>query len=266
MPRFARKKSSTGIYHIMLRAVNRQKIFHDREDAQRFIDTLARFEKQSGYKLYGYCLMPNHIHLLLQEGEEDLAQALKRIGVSFVNWYNNKYERVGHLFQDRFKSETVEDEPYLLVVLRYIHQNPQKAGLVSDIADYEWSSYKDYLKGSKSLIEQEFILNIFSQNSEKAISLFASFMRQANEDHCLEDEGKVKKNWTAEELAELLYQLAGFSEFSKLQSLEKSKRDELLLKLREAGLTIRKIEELTGLGRGMIERVTRGRNINLQLQ
>ena len=127
MPRQARKKSNSGVYHIMLRGINRQLIFEDDEDMQRFIETLKRYKDECGYSLYAFCLMGNHIHLLLKEGEEPISTILKRIAGSYVYWYNWKYGRSGHLFQDRFKSEPVEDDAYFLTVLRYIHQNPVKA-------------------------------------------------------------------------------------------------------------------------------------------
>jgi REP element-mobilizing transposase RayT len=137
MPRQAREKSSSGIYHIMLRGINRQDIFHDEEDKMRFIETLKNYKSICEYKVYGYCLMSNHIHLLIKEGKETISQAMKRIGASYVYWCNMKYERYGHLFQDRYKSEKVEDDKYLLVVLRYIHQNPIKAGIVEEAAKYK---------------------------------------------------------------------------------------------------------------------------------
>jgi len=98
---------------------------------------------------------------------------------------------------------------------------------------------------------------MFNENRDRAIKLFKSFMQQANDDCCLDDKGKSKKNWTAAELTDLLFKLAGFKDYNNLCNLDKANRDELLLRLREEGLTIRKIEELTGLGRGVIERVTR---------
>ncbi len=85
--------------------------------------------------------MGNHIHLLLKEEKEELGIIMRRIGSSYVYWYNWKYKRCGHLFQDRYKSEAVEDERYLLTVLRYIYQNPLKAGLVKDIGAYKLSSF-----------------------------------------------------------------------------------------------------------------------------
>jgi REP element-mobilizing transposase RayT len=88
MPREARKKSEIGIYHIMMRGINQQVIFEDNEDRQKFIETLKKYRDESGFELYGYCLMSNHIHLLLKEGKESLGTIAKRISSSYVYWYN----------------------------------------------------------------------------------------------------------------------------------------------------------------------------------
>src|SRR5690554_3854054 len=127
MPRRAREKSSTGVYHVMLRGINKQKIFHDQEDYEKFIEIVKNYKELCTYELYAYCLMSNHFHLLIKEGKEELAAVFRRIGAKYVYWYNLKYKRCGHLFQDRYRSEVVETQQYLLTVLRYIHQNPLKA-------------------------------------------------------------------------------------------------------------------------------------------
>ena len=151
MPRQARKKSESGIYHVMLRGINQQQIFEDSEDCDKFIQILQECKAVSGFKLFAYCLMGNHIHLLIKPEKEPLEQVFKRIGGRYVYWYNVKYQRVGHLFQDRFKSEPVEDDSYFLTVIRYIHQNPVKAGLCKNIKDYKYSIQS----GDGSLIEKD---------------------------------------------------------------------------------------------------------------
>ena len=103
--------------------------------------------------------MGNHIHLLIKEGTEPLEQIFKRICGRFVYWYNIKYCRVGHLFQDRFKSEPVDSESYFFTVIRYIHQNPVKAGLYNRVEDYAYSSYMEYL-GSGVMTEREYVLQL----------------------------------------------------------------------------------------------------------
>ena len=117
MPRQARKKSESGIYHIMLRGINKQQIFEDEEDFQKFIQVLKECKAVSEYKLFAYCLMGNHIHMLIKPEKEPLELVFKRIGSRYVYWYNWKYRRTGHLFQDRYKSEPINDDSYFLTVL-----------------------------------------------------------------------------------------------------------------------------------------------------
>lgn len=111
----------------MMRGINRQAIFYDEADFSKFLETLLKYKEISGYEIYAYCLMDNHVHLLLKVGREPLEQIMRRICGSYVYWYNTEYQRIGYLFQDRFKSEVVENDSYFLTVLRYIHQNPLKA-------------------------------------------------------------------------------------------------------------------------------------------
>lgn len=116
----------------MLRGANRQEIFHDEEDHAQFLKILGRYKQKCKIQVYAWCLMGNHIHLLLKEGDEELAITMKRISVSYVWFYNWKYKTTGHLFQDRYRSENVESDRYLLAAVRYIHQNPVKAGLINN--------------------------------------------------------------------------------------------------------------------------------------
>ena len=156
MPRAARKRSATDIYHVMLRGINRNAIFQDDEDHRRFLRTLSDCKQVSGFRLYAWCLMPNHIHLLVHVQKEPLELIIKRIGSRFVWWYNMKYERVGHLFQDRYRSEPVEDDTYFLTVLRYIMQNPVKAGLADAPGGWPWSSYIHYNGGEDFITDTAF--------------------------------------------------------------------------------------------------------------
>ena len=130
----------TGIYHVILIGINRRQIFFDDEDSETFIRLLKRFRDVSGFDLYAYCLMGNHVHLLIRARKEGLEKIFRRLGASYVYWYNLKYQRVGHLFQDRFKSEPVENEAYFLTALRYILRNPVKAGLCQTPESYKYSN------------------------------------------------------------------------------------------------------------------------------
>jgi len=154
MPRQPRKISGTGIYHVMLRGVNRQRIFEEPADYERFLLHLLQVKRNSEFKLFAYCLMSNHVHLLLKENEVPLAQIFKRLGARYASWFNKKYDRCGHLFQGRFRSEPVESDAYLITVLAYIYQNPVKAGLCNSPENYIWSSRR-FLGASKTIDEAE---------------------------------------------------------------------------------------------------------------
>ena len=118
---------------------------------------------------------------MLSEGTEDIAKVMKRIAVSYVFYFNNKYKRIGHLFQDRFKSEVVEQDGYILALARYIHQNPVKAGMVKHASEYKWCSYNSYLDESNyfsGIIDTDTILGILSENRTKALNLFEKYMNE----------------------------------------------------------------------------------------
>ena len=138
MPRRARQKSSLGLYHVMMRGADRRILFADDEDNLGFLLSLKRAKQAGGFKLYAYCLMGNHVHLLVKEEKEPLEIVIKRLGVSYVYHYNEKYDLLGHLFQDRYRSEPIETMAYFMDVLRYICQNPVKAGLIRNPLDYRW--------------------------------------------------------------------------------------------------------------------------------
>ncbi len=249
MPRKARNKSETGIYHVILRGINRQIIFEDEEDNMKFLQKLAVYKQKCGYKLYAYCLMGNHIHLLIHVHEEELGLIMKRIGTSYVYWYNSKYNRSGHLFQDRYKSEVVDSESYLLTVLRYIHQNPLKAGIVKYFASYKWSSYNEYT-GKSGNTDIDFILEIFDKDRNIAIESFETFHRESNNDKCLELE--EKRRLADDEAMKIIEKICNINNCFDIQNFERQEKEKLLKELKEAGLSTRQIAKLTGISRAIV--------------
>jgi len=250
LPRQARKKSASGIYHIMMRGINRQIIFEDDDDYSRFLQTLQNYKEKSGYEIYAYCLMGNHVHLLLKVGKEPLEQIMRRICGSYVYWYNSKYERIGNLFQDRFKSEVVEDNRYFLTVLRYIHQNPLKAGIVSCVERYQWSSLVEYMNRPK-VVDVSFTLKLFDDEREKAVESIIQFCKVVNDDLCLEME--EKQLLSDQEARHVIKKVCQVENSSELQKLDKVTRKKYLKELKEEyRLSIRQIERLTGINRGIV--------------
>lgn len=197
MPRQARQHSETGIYHVMVRGNEKKYIFVNDEDRQRFLQILSRLRKNGNIDLYAYCLMENHVHLLIKEGTDPISQAMKRITVSYATYFNKKYDRVGHFFQDRFRSEAVDNDSYLLTAARYIHNNPVKAGLVKDPKSYDWSSYRYYLEDNPLGIQPvniELILSLFADDRHRRVKKFMDFSREPNDDQLID----VDKNCTLE--------------------------------------------------------------------
>lgn len=246
MVRTARTKSESNIYHIMLRGINKQLIAVDEEDNQRLKEILLQCKEICGYELYGYCFLGNHSHLLIKEGKESLEQIFKRIGSRYVYYFNQKYKRIGHLFQDRFKSEPINDDSYVLTVLAYIHNNPVKAGLTGNPAEYKWSSYTDYLDGS-SLIDVTFILGMITKEQ------FVELHKAEGQDNVL-DIGEDNFRTTDAEAMQLVKELCGVDS-RELADMDTSDRDLWIKRLRTQGISIRQISRITGISKGVIERV-----------
>lgn len=246
MAREARRKSQTGIYHIMLKGIDDRNIFLDEEDKLLFLKKLIAAKDTAEFKLYGYCLMDNHVHLIMEESEE-IGTSIKRITVGYVHWHNNKYGRTGHLFQNRFLSEPVETEGYLLAVLRYIHQNPLKAMLVKQLRDYLWSSYNQYIalyNERENHIDGHLIKTHFNSSNE-----FDKFMNENDNQKFLEY--KQVKKYTDAMLRNIINKEFNCDNISNL-SIEERK-EQIKEIYQSTGASIRQLGRVLGMGKGVIE-------------
>lgn len=254
MPRSAREKSQTGIYHVIFRGVNQKTIFHDDEDNRRFLTTIERYKSLSSMKLYGWCLMGNHAHLLLHEGKDNLSSALKRIGISYVRYYNDKYNTSGHLFQDRYRSESVEADDYLLTVIRYIHQNPVKAESANEPSSWKWSSCPVYygLKTDQpDILDESYILSLFSHNLSEASAKFKVFNEERNEIECLDHFSTVKL--TDSEARNEIKKVLSSVFSNDVKALPKTQRNELIRLVKSIkGITQRQAAEILGVSQTLI--------------
>lgn len=252
IPRIARKRSENGLFHIIQRGINRQTIFEEEEDKCRLLKILCYYMQISNFKLYGFCFMDNHVHLLIKEETEPISKIVKRISSSYVLWYNRKYGRCGHLFQERFKSEAILSERQFLITLRYIHNNPVKAGLVDRVREYRWSSYNEYM--NKSIIaDTSFAFKILSDNHERAKQLFEKYTNEQSNDECMECWHKYHR--TDNEIKMHLEKL-GLSDLNKIQQMHKTDRYNTLQKLKQIdGVTIRQLSRLTGISKSVIARI-----------
>lgn len=251
MPRSARSQSRSGIYHVMLRGINRQQIFYDEEDYSYLTRILSRYKSVSNYKIYAYCLMGNHIHILIRPLGESLSIIIRRIGVAFVNWYNIKYERSGHLFQDRFRSEPVDTEEYYFTVLRYILQNPVKAGLCQSPFDYPYSSIKEYAKGYSTLTDISFTFKMIDRPG------LMNFLREDNQDQCLDISENIRRRVTDSSAEKMI-----LSEFGTLHPVATEGKDPEQLRssirrLCKGGISVRQLCRMTGLPKALVEKALR---------
>lgn len=163
MPRKKRIWYPGAVYHIMCRGNHRHEIYRDEEDRLFFLTTLKEVKEKMPYILHSYCLMSNHVHLHIETCDINISQVMKRINMLYAIYFNKKYNFVGHLFQDRYRSELIEKTAYHLEISRYIHLNPVRATIVTRPEQYEWSSYRVYLGDHQDqLTTTEKILGCFS--------------------------------------------------------------------------------------------------------
>lgn len=252
MPRKARRKSISGYMHVIVRGIGKQVLFEVNSDYVFYLKRLEKYCLETEVRICAYCLMENHVHLLVRGEPDSIALLMKKIGVCYSGYFNRKYSRVGHLFQDRYLSEPVESERYLLNVFRYILRNPEKAGICK-APQYKWSSY-GYYGMCPAFMEIDAVRRLL-----RSWQQYEQFVATDNDDQCLEYEtAKHDDAWAIEKIRECL----GVSSGTELQKLDKASRDKALKELSGVGLSMRQIERLTGISRGVIKRATSGDGSN----
>ena len=244
MPRCARVKSESGFYHVIAKGSGGQNLFEGAYDYRAFLELLTKACEKGGVRVIAYCLMSNHVHLLLEDAEGRLGEVMKSVLTGYAQRFNRLGDRVGHVFQQRFKSQPIEDEGYLLRAIRYIHNNPAKAGICS-AKDYPWSSYREYV-GVSALVDTTLALELCG-----GVEGFVAF--SASED----EEGyrfRERTRLSDAEAQQLAARILGEIALTDLKALERGRRNALLFELKDAGLSISQIQRLTGIGRGVIAR------------
>ena len=142
MPRSARVTIQKACYHIITRGNQKQTVFKEPSDFQKYLLLVMRYKQKHNFKLYCFCLMPNHVHMIIEvDKPETLNKIMRGLNLSYTLYFNLKYQKVGHLWQDRFKSRIIEKDAYLLECISYIETNPMRASLVSNLNEYPWSSW-----------------------------------------------------------------------------------------------------------------------------
>ena len=169
-----------ALYHVTNRGNEKANIFRDEKDKRVYLRLLKETVLLHQWVCYGYCLMNNHYHLLIETPKANISSGMKKINAEYTQYFNYKHHRIGHLFQGRFKATLVKKEGHLLELCRYIVLNPVRAGLCQKPEDYQWSSYKLTLVKSprKDIVEREWILSQFSEKGRNSSNLYKNFVNE----------------------------------------------------------------------------------------
>ena len=245
MSRIARKYSESGIYHVMFRGINKQKIFLESWDYKKMVEILAMLKEEIDFQLYAYCLMSNHAHFIIKENSPgEISKIMHRLLTKYSRWFNIKYERTGTLMENRYKSKVVDVDEYFVHVIRYVHQNPVKGGLVENIADYPWSSYGDYVSEKESLTDKAFLFEMMPKHE------FIPF-------HAIEEEmdfelsDSVKP--TDDDLVQALSKM-GITDVKQLEYMHPEQFADVVNQLREK-FSDRHIARVTGVSRYRFQQI-----------
>ena len=256
MPRIARKYSKIKVYHITIRGIDKQNIFFEEEDKYKFLEIINRTKEKYNYEIYAYCLMDNHVHLVIYDKEQQLSKIMQSIEISYVFYFNLKYGRTGHLFQNRFFSKKIEDLNYFLTVCKYIHRNPEKAGIALT-QNYKWSSYQEYIR-KKKIISSSLLMHYFDND----ISKFADYTLKTLEKIGIEDyiEYEMIPKISDEELAEELIKRFNVNNMVGLLNFFKNKdKKELVECLKEIHkikvVNISQVARVTKITKRIVESV-----------
>ena len=191
MARQLRIEFEGAFYHITSRGNLRDDVFFEDKDRKRFLEILSRTKERYGYLLHAYVLMDNHYHLLIETPKANISQIMQNINTSYTVFINRKHRRSGHLFQGRFKGIIVDKDGYLVVLSRYIHLNPVRAGIVEKPEDYRWTSYAAYIekKVMNTLVDMADTLLHFSSDKNRAIEAYRDFVKEgmSSEDNPFKD-------------------------------------------------------------------------------
>lgn len=182
MARPLRLQFEGAVYHLVVRANNRQPLFRDYQDRRRYLELLSRYRDQFGCKLYAYVLTSRHVHFLLETPRGNISKVMQCLGTSYTSYFNRRHRRRGTLFEGRYQSYVIDKEKYLLEGTRYIHRNHFQSGLdIKKKRDYTWSSYCIYLgRRTSDLIEAEPILSRFGRGIRARRRRYRQFVEKGN--------------------------------------------------------------------------------------
>ena len=243
MPHSDKRFSEYGYLQIYTRGVARQIIFEDRDDRVFYLHLLKRFSQETSVIINAFCLMENHVHLIVNDEVHHISQFMHLLNMSYSGYFNRKYKRTGHLFSGRFKSVPIESEDYLLTAFRYVLNNPRKAGICS-AQEYQWSSYSRY-GNPNSFVDTAVFRELIGEWKDYERFIAAKYEEHPELENIIRDD-----EWALSVIRDVL----GVQSGTELQKYDWISRNRALRILKENGLSLRQIERLTGINRSTVQR------------
>lgn len=250
-------RTVTGFYHVCARGMGKQLIFEGDEDRWEFLELMRDCCREEGVTVIAWCLMGNHVHLVLADYEDAMSAAMHRLLLTYARRFNKRTGRTGHLFQNRFDRRSLDTDRYLMAAIRYVHANPQEAGIAL-IERYPWSSFAEYLRAydndtTRGFSDPSCVLEL-SGSAEGFIAYSLSTPDGSEPALCDMKETEWERHAFADKMAKSLgVPLRG------VKAAPPARRDTVIVGLHDAGFTVRQIERYTGIGKSTVSRIVRAR-------
>jgi len=259
LSRGIRKLAVSNVYHIIMRGIDKQDVFYDDKDKVFFLYQLFEVKKKFNLQIYAYCLMYNHIHLVIRVKKDLLSKSIQSLGIRYSQYFNKKYNRSGSFFEERFNSKCIENKKYLMDVCRYVHRNPENAGFAT-VEDYKWSSYNEYIKKEK-IIEKKVLLYYFDNDINKFKEFTINYKRDLFQQTRESLEYEFIKRLTDEDLGKIIvkrFKLKSISDISKFDQIEKIN---FIKELSEfPGTNVTQLSRVTRINRKLIQKYIDNKN------
>ena len=255
MPRIHRNFSRSKTYHIVIKGLDDTDFFYDNEDRVVFLEKIQYSKHKFKYEVYAYCLMTNHVHMVIKVDNDNLSKAMQSLIIRYSRYFNKKYDRKGNFIQNRFFSKNIENQKYFLDVCRYVHRNPEKAG-IGKTCNYKWSSYHEYL-GKEDIINKKVLMHYLDNSIENFIH-YTNKEEDINEIMNLAD-FEMTTSLSDDELIEIIKKIFNLKTTNAIIKYFKNTQNRIKLKeLKDIrGISQRQISRITMVNRELIRRIFR---------
>ena len=248
-------RTVTGYYHVSARGVGKRTIFENDADRREFLELMRDCCRDRGVTVVAWCLMGDHVHLVLTDYEDGMSAAMQRLLLTYARRFNKRTGRTGHLFQNRFDRRALDTDRHLMAAIRYVHANPQEAGIAL-IERYPWSSFAEYLRAFDDDARMGFsdpsaVLELFG-SAEGFIAY--SLETPDGSDPVIHDMDETE--WERHAFADKLAKRLGVA-INELKTVAPSRRDGIIFALHDGGYTVREIERYTGISKSTVSRIVR---------